>query len=61
MLCGMQGMLANSSGIAIIEVHNHDESHGVYIYTQRFGWRLKETWNEHASGDKYHAHKVFVK
>ena len=60
-LMGMPKLLDKSKGMAIIEVHNHGESHGTYLYMTEHGWRLKETWNERSIGDKYHAHKVYVK
>lgn len=60
-LRGMPNIISNSYGIAVIEVHNHNESHSTYLFMKEYGWKLKETWNERASGDKYHAHKVFEK
>lgn len=60
-LRGMTRLLSTSSGFAQIEVHNHAESHGTYLFMQKYGWKLHETLHERASGDKYHAYKVFVK
>lgn len=60
-LRGMTRLLVDSKGFAQIEVHNHSESHGTYLFMNNYGWRLYETLRERASGDKYHAHKVFVK
>jgi len=60
-LRGMTGLLGRSRGYAQIEVHNHGESHGTYLFMLDHGWRLEETLRERAMGDKYHAHKVYVK
>jgi len=60
-LRGMDRLLRESSGVAVIEVHNHGESHGTYLYMTERGWRLDKTLNESASGDLYHAHKVYLK
>jgi len=60
-LRGMSRLLRESRGVAVIEVHNHGESHGTYLYMLEHGWRLERTLREFASGDLYHAHKVYVK
>jgi len=60
-LRGMERLISESNGIAVIEVHNHGESHGVYLFMRDRGWRLEQTLDERAQGDLYHAHKVFVK
>jgi len=60
-LRGMDRLLRESNGIAVIEVHNHGESHGTYLYMVERGWRLEKTLRESTSGDLYHAHKVYVK
>jgi len=60
-LLGMRRLIDESNGMAIIEVHNHGESHGTYLFMTEHGWRLETTLDERAEGDKYHAHKVFVK
>ena len=60
-LLGMRRLIDESRGMAIIEVHDHGESHGAYLFMTERGWRLETTLNERAQGDKYHAHKVFVK
>ena len=60
-LLGMRRLIDESRGMAIIEVHDHGESHGAYLFMTEHGWRLETTLNERAEGDKYHAHKVFVK
>lgn len=60
-LRGMTRLLKQSSGYAQIEVHNHGESHGTYLFMTDHGWKLEETLREHAEGDRYHAHKVYVK
>lgn len=60
-LLGMRRLIDESKGMAVIEVHNHGESHGTYLFMTEHGWRLETTLNERAEGDKYHAHKVFVK
>jgi FkbM family methyltransferase len=60
-LRGMDRLLRESGGVAVIEVHNHGESHGTYLYMVERGWRLDRTLAEYSSGDLYHAHKVYVK
>jgi FkbM family methyltransferase len=60
-LRGMDRLLRESSGVAVVEVHSHGESHGTYLYMTERGWRLDRTLNEYASGDLYHAHKVYVR
>jgi FkbM family methyltransferase len=60
-LRGMDRLVRESSGVAVIEVHNHGESHGTYLYMTERGWRLDRTLNERHGGDFYHANKVYVK
>jgi FkbM family methyltransferase len=60
-LRGMDRLLRESRGVAVIEVHNHGESHGTYLYMTERGWRLDKTLNERYGGDFYHANKVYVR
>lgn len=60
-LRGMERLLNESSGMAVIEVHNHGESHGVFCFMSDHGWRLETTLRERSKEDFYHAYKVFVK
>ena len=60
-LRGMTRLLDTSSGIAVVEVHNHGESHGVYCFMMEHGWKLETTLREWSVGEEYHGHKVFVK
>ena len=60
-LRGMTGLLKESRGVAVIEVHSHGESHGTFVFMEEFGWRLERTLNEFAQGDIYHATKVYVR
>jgi FkbM family methyltransferase len=60
-LRGMTKLLSSSSGIAVIEVHNHGESHGTYLFMLDHGWKLMKTLDERHDGDRYYAYKVYVK
>ena len=60
-LRGMDRLVRESRGVAVIEVHNHGESHGTYLYMTERGWRLDRTLNERLGGDFYHANKVYLK
>lgn len=60
-LRGMERLLTNSKGFAIIEVHNHGESHGTFVYMTSLGWKLIRTMEEYRYKDLYHAHKLYQK
>jgi len=60
-LRGMERLLTNSKGFAIIEVHNHGESHATFVYMTSLGWKLIRTMDERSGKDWYHAHKLYQK
>lgn len=60
-LRGMERLLRISNGYIQMEVHNHNESHGTFVFLRNLGWKLINTFNENSYGDKYHAHKLYGK